>query len=261
MADTTPERLHHYTSLSSLAYILDSRKIRFTRLDQLDDVLEAQKVERFNFGEVLYASSWVANAEEAYPQWSMYGDAMRGVRVSLPYYPFDCHNYIPVEGDLANETVVPMPMDEAIGEDFKIVPFLSKEDICRPVTYVADVAEAWRKSIWIDGDRLVCDDPRALASYKSNRWEFQKEHRFVLQVHGRLRSNDKSLVAGMLSPNFIYFDVPISDEAFRRMEVTMGPLRSPADLLIADALLKKYAPEARLSESSLLGEIRPKMSR
>ena len=96
MADTTPERLHHYTSLSSLAYILDSRKIRFTRLDQLDDVLEAQKVERFNFGEVLYASSWVANAEEAYPQWSMYGDAMRGVRVSLPYYPFDCHNYIPV---------------------------------------------------------------------------------------------------------------------------------------------------------------------
>ena len=57
-------RIFHYTNARSLALILKSRKFRFTRLDQFDDVYEAQSVGKFDFGQLLFASSWTTNEEE-----------------------------------------------------------------------------------------------------------------------------------------------------------------------------------------------------
>ena len=75
--------IHHYTSLSSLALILKSATIRFTRVDLFDDVLEAQTHAGIDFGRRLFASCWSTNALEDIPQWAMYGDRMGGVRLSL----------------------------------------------------------------------------------------------------------------------------------------------------------------------------------
>lgn len=36
----TPDFLYHYTSIDGLAHILSSKKIRFSRLDALDDINE-----------------------------------------------------------------------------------------------------------------------------------------------------------------------------------------------------------------------------
>lgn len=249
------DRIFHYTTTESLAYIISSRRIRFTRLDQFDDVLEARTIGQFRFGEMLFASSWVASSVEDYPQWSMYGDAMRGVRLALPKDMFEWHDFIAPPEHFALRTYVPMPMSEALGQDFMVHPFLTTSDFCKPVAYVDDVGAAWESRTWTDGKDLVSDDPRNLACFKDKRWEFQSEHRFVIQIHG-LRKD--SLAQGPVTPNFTHFDIPISQSALQSLEVTLGPLRTDADRLIVDALLAKYAPKATVNESSLLGAIRAK---
>lgn len=80
--------IHHYTSIAALAAILRHRTIRFGRLDTLDDTQEAQSIGGFDFGTMLFASCWVEKDEEDIVQWAMYGDAMKGVRISLPRQPF-----------------------------------------------------------------------------------------------------------------------------------------------------------------------------
>ena len=43
------KKIYHYTSIESLALILKTQKIRFTRLDRVDDVREAQEHCGINF--------------------------------------------------------------------------------------------------------------------------------------------------------------------------------------------------------------------
>ena len=74
--------IHHYTSINTLALILETKKIRFTRLDCFDDMLEAKNIQDINFGNQLFASCWT-KAEESIPQWYMYGVQLSGVRLSF----------------------------------------------------------------------------------------------------------------------------------------------------------------------------------
>ncbi|MCV5372328.1 hypothetical protein OFD18_29525, partial [Escherichia coli] len=70
--------IFHYTSIASLALILKSNKIRFSRLDGVDDILEAQTHVGINFGQYFFVSCWTKTKEESIPQWHMYGNDMKG---------------------------------------------------------------------------------------------------------------------------------------------------------------------------------------
>src|SRR3546814_9514627 len=72
--------IHHYTSVAALEAILRSGRLRFTRLDLFDDVIEAQTIAGIDFGAKFFASCWVKQDVEDIVQWSMYGNSMRGVR-------------------------------------------------------------------------------------------------------------------------------------------------------------------------------------
>lgn len=81
-------RIFHYTNIDSLAMILSTKKLRFTRLDMVDDLLEAQTHVGINFGKFFFVSCWTTQIEESIPQWSMYSHEMRGVRIELRAKPF-----------------------------------------------------------------------------------------------------------------------------------------------------------------------------
>jgi len=85
-------KIFHYTSIGSLALILQSQKIRFTRLDKFDDVIEAQTHGGVGFGKYFFASCWTQVETESIAQWSMYGNGMEGVRIELPVRPFKKKN-------------------------------------------------------------------------------------------------------------------------------------------------------------------------
>jgi hypothetical protein len=121
---------------------------------------------------------------------------------------------------------------------------------------------------------LKIDGLPFLPRKKSRDWAFQKEYRFSLFVlpslplppsgHGTTEFSNQ--VGQHISNSFInnvdpgirHVDVPLSDDALRDLVVRTGPLISPGGLTCVEALVRTFAPKARVEESSLTGAIRAK---
>jgi len=85
-----PEYLYHYTSVDTLALILQNRTIRFNSLDKMDDNLEQWSAHGIQEGKHVFISSWTDHSEEIPDMWKMYckpGPEV-GVRIKLPANPF-----------------------------------------------------------------------------------------------------------------------------------------------------------------------------
>jgi hypothetical protein len=75
--------IHHYTSIENLALILNSGKIRFNRLDKVDDIEEIGIIDPRVYLK-FFISCWTDDNAESIPLWKMYTPNMRGVRISMP---------------------------------------------------------------------------------------------------------------------------------------------------------------------------------
>lgn len=89
--------IHHYTTIDNLALILESRKIRFTRLDLLDDIKEIAGLDDqiLKLHKSIFVSSWTEDNEKNIPLWKMYASIMNGVRISMPQIMFQQHLITP----------------------------------------------------------------------------------------------------------------------------------------------------------------------
>ena len=83
-------RIYHYTTIDSLALILKSRALRFTRLDRVDDLEEA-KVEQnqYDLSKFLFVSCWTEDGEEDIPLGKMCSDGAAGVRIGVDKEMFE----------------------------------------------------------------------------------------------------------------------------------------------------------------------------
>ena len=271
--------IHHYTSVTALEAILQSGRLRFTRLDKFDDVLEAQAVAGIDFGAQLFASCWVKQDAEDIAQWSMYGNDKQGVRITFPDDPFEwnlLNAYHQVPGTDAkwhfDNAEAPFPLEEVFGDGYLLLPVADRSCFLKEVCYVEDVAEAYKRHVRHDGEMIVIDGyPTELARYKWNRWQFQREHRFVLTtLRGPRRTANpqeygerySELVQdplwhqqGALSP---YIDLRFAPRVLQDIVITTGPLCSDEDRDKVGQLHDRYAPSARIRTSELQGKIRPK---
>ena len=84
----TPKYLYHYTSVESLALILENSTIRLNSLDRMDDLQEKETKDLKGLGSFCYVSSWTDDHSEQIPMWKMYTDLKAGVRIRLKTLPF-----------------------------------------------------------------------------------------------------------------------------------------------------------------------------
>jgi|SRR3989304_7857431 len=125
------EIIHHYTSINTLALILKNRKIRFNRLDRVDDLSEAQALGKYDIAKYLFVSCWTDSELESIPQWHMYTDKMAGVRISILK---DFFNYKPLEPNpkwnvvKEGEILSPIPFDRLFNDNYFILPNFFKKD-------------------------------------------------------------------------------------------------------------------------------------
>ena len=183
-------RIYHYTNIESLALILKTKKLRFTRLDRVDDIREAQEHAGINFGKYFFVSCWTQQELENIPQWNMYSREMQGVRIDLPEYPFNNQPLRPKPGwggiEWNGELLSPLAFEDLFGNSYFIAPmFLNRDHFAGPVEYVPDVEEIYIKSIHrqvaANGHvNLKIDNLPKLPRYKTDDWAFQKEYRFSL---------------------------------------------------------------------------------
>lgn len=273
--------VHHYTNINTLALILKHKRIRFNRLDLVDDMSEAQSFGRFNLANYLFVSCWTDSATESIPQWHMYTNDMAGVRLTFPKHFF---NYRPLKPPananaiVKGEVLSPISFDRLFTDEYIILPnILNREQFERKVQYVDDISSIYKDAVNLKIDpeghaNLIISKVGDLAGYKQKVWEFQSELRFVLFIlpalpipSGGISDETylaelpshiiKSIVQGV-APKINYFDVEISPDVLDSFTVTMGPLSTEGDTLIVESLLKQYTKRGSLQPSRLTGTIR-----
>lgn len=119
----TPETLYHYTSLSTLALILENRTIRFTRLDKLDDPQECRTAAPRNIAKTRFASCWTNDARESIPMWREYAGVDCGVRIELTSDPFKRYSWTAEETERARRAALTYQGGEPGFFSEPLVPF------------------------------------------------------------------------------------------------------------------------------------------
>lgn len=277
-----PERIFHYTSIDTLALILKSRKLRFSRLDGVDDAREAPTVHGITFSKYFFVSCWTAERAESIPQWHLYTDNMTGVRIELPSYPFVAKRLTPLATwiDVQNQGTLAGPVNfrEIYGDSYMILPmFLNRDHFAGLVEYVDDVEERYQEAVTIrrttnTHGSISVDKPFDLVRLKTKHWEFQSEYRFSFFVLPSLplppegpgapsfyNAMPEHMIRSFQTghdPGVRSIDVDLRPSALSELVVTTGPHCSEGAKLCVESLVKQYAPLGRVQSSELEGWVR-----
>lgn len=262
--------LHHYTTINNLALILKSKKIRFNRLDHVDDLTESSYLPH-RFNSYYFVSCWTKSDKENISLWSMYTQ-MKGVKISFSENPFLLHHLKPDQFKdltLKNELKFPMTAAEMIlthSTGFKFI-FIPYDDDFRPfdVKYCDDNEEKIKNSfsyfLNAEGTKTYTIRNDSPAIVKNSIWDFQEECRFILKLlptsiideYGKKHHADELLQ--ILSVEEHYFDIPLDENIFNNIVVTLGPSSTEADRIIVELLLKEYTTKGKLVPSLLTGKV------
>ncbi|MCS6160741.1 DUF2971 domain-containing protein [Shewanella baltica] len=281
-----PEFLYHYTSIEGLAHILSSKKIRFSRLDFLDDMEEGGSKDPVDWRKYFFVSCWTSTSEESIPLWSMYTKNMTGVRIKVKTDMFQKYQLdaecIPKFLKIADTSSAPpgskimlqtyMPYDEMHGEDYMVLPPSWGDDFWPfPVEYTNDEERLSQQLIHynVETDQTMVRSFE-IAKYKRKVWRFQDEWRFRLYCHSaaprslmskmgeqeyfELMVRALSTLGGGISKEYFY--LALDDEAFNNVEILLGPKVDIAHEIMVKALIDSHCPSATLSSSNLKGKIK-----
>lgn len=282
---TIPEKLYHYTTIETLAYILESKHFKFNRLDNLDDTTEGLTQDSEHIRKYYFVSSWTSLEEENLAFWSMYTNDMQGIRLEMEPFPFlyflndkwiSHREYL----DLLNRNeIVNLPEIERLENIYDkeneliLSAFIPESHFLVKVQYSYDKTKLEPKFY----TSAYSYRPFDVGVYKHPIWKFQQEWRYRLiydpncyyGVNERdLLDLDKSLYPKSLqehknlieeiNPNKQFKYMKICEKALQKMKIVIGPKASDADMIIIKSLLHKYGLEdhVEVSWSHLKGSIR-----
>ncbi|PRB02412.1 hypothetical protein CQ046_12690 [Chryseobacterium sp. MYb7] len=258
--------IYHYTSIETLALILKNKKIRFNSLKNVDDINETQFSDEndVNLSSHTLISCWTNNEEENLAFWNMYTPNMKGVRIKISKnlfqeYSFNTEYVIDIQNSLITNSLV--PKTECFNSNYWIIPFsenfleviyTDQDDLLKP------------QIVKIENENFTIKTGE-IGRYKSKIWEFQKEVRFKLfilptkdlygnQIHPL--NNFQTIIDDKIPCPIDNYFIDIRDDAFKNMEVTLGPKCTFSEEIIVEALLEKYNPNAKISKNKFQGLIR-----
>lgn len=274
--------INHYTNIDVLALILKNRTLRFTRLDKVDDPEESNFISNgVNLGPYTFVSCWSEVKEESIPMWKMYTKGKWGVRLSIKKeglfktYIDDVREHNEVVISKEEPVISLFPPEVRWNQKVYIPPIVTEDyDAChfyRKIVYVDDVKPYAEGCVQITSrqDKVGFNiQTSKVGSYKNKRWAFQEEARFVLFfTPGNILSiantkdyfsEHKRMIRDVINNKdlgFSHYDMSLSDEAFDNLVITLSPLCEPSLRIMVEALCEKYAPTAKIVESTLADKL------
>lgn len=270
--------LYHYTSLETLALILQNKTLAFNSLINVDDLEEAETEDMDDFGKYVYVSCWTDEERESIAMWNLYTPDMHGVRIRLPKYPFKKHHYKRGEFFLENDVDTYLDLEKIYLEDRGMIALNYPELI--PVVYTQDetlLHPKIRRGSIEDVERFLAlgdlsdiSDPidvsysfANLGRMKNDVWVFQKEWRYYLFIvpMGMKEANlpelpvQQECIRRLENKNtpapYSRFFIELDEDALRQMEVVFGPRMTEAEKILAVSLLKSYDLDGHYTESKL----------
>lgn len=285
--------LHHYTNAATLPLILANRSLRFSRSDLLDDASEVPLPMAMLDQRKFFVSSWCRGTHGEAGMWARYGDADRGVRISLPEVRFP---WSTLRLDVSRATGqikedgsprmvglriggvrAPYAEKTLFGNGYLAVPLGTEMETTfgSDVLYAADpIGEVRRRVRLTDEGLSLQGDATYVARVKGIAWADQAEHRFVISaVKGPAMdydTNASDYIANLLdgiesgaaagftdySADVRYIDLPLAEDAFDGLVVTTGAAMPPAARQNLERRVKDLVPTAVFERCAL--NVRPK---
>jgi len=251
-----PSKLHRYTSFASLEKTLCSTKLRFSRLDQMNDPEEAIAVDLHLASSSIFASCWTNADSESIPMWSMYGDNFNGVRITLPSNMFAGRHEPTIYEEGGALTIV-----DGSWSIRRPPPAMSTvtSAIIGPnkVFYSDDMKYRKRKMLYREGGR-VNYVPYDLGMVKTLQWSYEQEWRFKIAALSFESNFPNDAYFNGVTANLADFPVidehllvPLDRDAISQIEVISGPKMNKKDIANLEKLLADHAPKAKLTESQI----------
>lgn len=273
--------IYHYTSIETLALILKNKTIRFNRLDNNLDDLEEGKVSSngVKLGNYGFVSCWTEEKTESIPLWKLYTNNGIGVRIALEKDMFKDYHYPDFVniGDIrfsAKESgwqTTKTPIEDMFNPKYMVFTLLSNsidnESFCREIEYVDNIKEKIKDCVTIkrnsDGTEYIHVNFCDIGKYKQKHWEFENETRFFLFIIPGMKFTMCSDIN--VQYNQWLYDVwtknirntiteyymHLKDDIFDDMEIVLSPNCTESNRIIVEALCKRYAPKAKIYDSSL----------
>ncbi len=272
-----PQILYHYTSLETLALILENKTICFNSLLNVDDIDEAETSDLGTFGKYVYVSCWTDEAEESIAMWQMYTPNMHGIRIQLPVFPFKKHFYNAGEFLFQSDTSSYIDIKKVYEDNRativtglpKLVPvtYTKDEALLKPRVRFSDTINDCENVVNSKNNgnqsRNVRYDLNNIGKFKKDVWWFQKEWRYWISMTPwgmkelematpenhiefvRRLENEKT------QPPYQRFFIELSDEAISQMEIVFGPRMTEAEKILAKHLLKGNGLDGKWQDSTL----------
>lgn len=288
--------LHHYTRAETLKLILTHRTLRFTRADLLDDRSEVPFQGKFLNPRKFFVSSWSQGARGEAGMWFRYGDYDQGVRLSLEQLRFPWTS-LSVElsresdrlkpdgtperiGLRVRELVVPYEKTSFFGNGYIATPMVGdmRDSFGGPVSYVENPGAAVQAMVTETDNQLTFHGAGTnVVRFKGVGWADQEEYRFVLSAIKGPSLNyaadpavyeqaalDLMAAAfdtgyGDFHPDLHHIDLPLAEDAFEGLVVTLGPAMTPEQRRTTIDDMAALMPSARVVTSAL--QIRPRPRR
>jgi hypothetical protein len=265
--------IYHYTTIDTLAMILSTGKLKFNRLDKVDDLEELAESMNVKLGKYAFVSCWTEDKEESIPLWKMYSGNNHGVRIGMEPDMFEQNIVsdltLPNGSKMQGQLTSMLDPNEFLHPDYFIFPFksdLTELFYCH-IEYVDDVKAKTEGAFKIK----MTDSEHAsstisfgeIGKYKNKRWAFQQETRFRIYaqpfnaVYGDANIGTIALNSYLENkplPFSEYF-ISLRKDAIQNMEITLHPNSTQSDSVIVEALCSRFAPNAIVSDSSLKGVV------
>lgn len=273
-------RLFHYTTIDTLAHIMNNRSLKFNRLDQLDDITESEPFAAYNPLQYIFSCSFTYDPIENIPLWRMYANMETGIRLEFDanklfelkpvHLKMPSHSRECCEFPLFLYTAI--KSENILNDDYTLMHWsITEEDsLCsciklKKIEYIDDFKEKYKSKLIIhdvkqsDGSiyRSLKYEPTDFGFYKSRYWEFQKEIRCLIYATP-FPKNPKEIsdiANGERELRTKQILVPLSDYALNNIKITLAPKATEASRLIVESLTKELQ-NASIQDSILKGKIR-----
>lgn len=268
-------KIYHYTSIQTLALILKYKKIRFNRLDRVDDMEESiygSGPSQTKLGMYTFVSCWTKNSKENLALWNMY-TRYKGVRIGIDEMPFATYK-------VNNNFTSLLPDVMNFGTDYFMTSF-NNEAKLYDVEYVNNPQDEIKKLIKQTGEGGIIVDTTRIGIFKRKEWAMQEESRFKItvqpaDVYGAAKetlTTPSALVYHFLTKMFdtlapsmitnkpietTFIDLDLDSKKLGDIDIMMGPLTTEADIIIVESLLNLF-PKSHISKSIFWGKLREKI--
>lgn len=204
------EYLSHYTNVESLEKILESKSIKLNALKNMNDENEGRNREKIHTQGMMYSSSWCDDNTDNGMEymWQKYTKSGKGVRISLPKYPFKKYLYVGKNFKNEDEKPYEVYIQPELHDDFLDGSKLFR--LLRKVEYTDDKDKYLPSIVSKDGHWFQINTNK-LGIYKETKWQEEKEWRYILTLLSRtlprITPENFNYAVENIYPNEIYLKI------------------------------------------------------